>query len=103
MKPAPGTRLRRVTISFEILRDLFMAGAHPARRYSVIRDAIPPDAILVNVQHEWPNCVEMLLWSESFAEVKLGDLIPPLDIFILTEVPDRTPTPALRWSLENLL
>lgn len=86
--PAPytttSTKLRRVVISFELLRDLFTTGAHPPRSYSVIKDAIPADAMLVNVQHAWPNCMELLLWSESFEEVKPGDPIPPLDIVCQT-------------------
>jgi hypothetical protein len=84
MEPAPFTtssdRLRRVVISFEILQDLFSAGLHPPHRYAVTKGPIPADAKLVNVQHAWPNCIELLLWSESFEPVKPGDIIPMLDI-----------------------
>jgi hypothetical protein len=84
MDPAPFTttsdRLRRVVISFEILHDLFSAGLHPPNRYAVTKDPIPADAKLVNVQHAWPNCVELLLYSESFEPVGPGDIIPQLDI-----------------------
>lgn len=74
------SRLRRVIISFELLRDLFTAGAHPRHAYRVIQNAIPEDAALVNVQHACPNLVELLLWSESFEEVKPDHTIPVLDI-----------------------
>lgn len=76
--------LRRVVISFELLRQLFAPGAHPPRSYRVVRDAIPEDAELVNVQHAWPNCVELLLRSDRFTPVKLGDQIPQLDILVET-------------------
>jgi len=96
MEPAYGTtssdRLRRVVISFEILHDLFSAGMHPPNRYAVTKDPIPADAKLVNVQHAWPNCVELLLWSESFEPVGPGDIIPMLDILCELQPPVTTVT-----------
>jgi hypothetical protein len=103
MEPAYGTtssdRLRRVVISFEILHDLFSAGMHPPNRYAVTKDPIPADAKLVNVQHAWPNCVELLLWSESFEpvgpDVTAGGTSNEIS---LEPDPCETVTPASLWN-----
>lgn len=90
ISPVPGTtssrRLKRLLVSFELLREFLVAGDH-AHRYSILENAVPGDAILLNVQHAWPNCVELVLYSPSFDEVTDGDIIPMLPILITT--PDR--------------
>jgi hypothetical protein len=105
MEPAYGTtssdRLRRVVISFEILHDLFSAGPHPPNRYAVTKDPIPADAKLVNVQHAWPNCVELLLWSESFEPVGPGDDVPMLDILCELQPPVTTVTDVTAGGTSN--
>lgn len=97
MGPLPGTttnnKLRRVIIHFELLHELFKEGPHPPHGYNVIRDPMPADARLVNVQHAWPNSIELLLWSDSFEPVKNGDIIPHLDIVC------ETPGPRLETAL----
>ena len=90
-------KLRRVVISFELLRQLFTPGAHPPRSYRVIRDAIPEDAELVNVRHGWPSQVELLLRSESFTLVRPGRSIPQLDI--VAETSAETPFQSAEWVL----
>lgn len=74
-------------MSFDLLRDLFSPGGHPAFAYSVISGGIAPDAVLVNVKHGWPNCIELLFYSESFEELKEGELIPLVDIVCKREAP----------------
>jgi len=83
ISPAPHTtssrRLKRLPVSFDLVRDFLVAGEH-AHLYCISEKAVPPDAVLVNVQHAWPNCVELLLHSPSFDEVKDGEIIPELSI-----------------------
>lgn len=81
--PAPHTttsrKLKRVILSWELLRDLFTEGLHPANAYRVVRDALPNDAMLVNVRLAWPHCLEALIYSERFAAVNEGDEYPLLN------------------------
>lgn len=67
-------RLRRLIVSWDLARDFIVAGQHD-RRYLVI-DGVPQDAALVNVRYAWPNCIELLLASASFDELKEGEEIP---------------------------
>ncbi len=78
--PAPTTsrRYKRTIVSFEFLRDLFSEGDHSSY-YRVVRDSIPADAILVNARFAWPNCLELLIYSESFPETKDGEEYPLLN------------------------
>jgi hypothetical protein len=64
-------------VSWDLARDFIITGQHE-RRYRVI-DGLPQDAALVNVRHSWPNCIELLLASASFDELKDGDEIPILN------------------------
>lgn len=70
-------KAKRLRISFELLRELFTAGAH-STGYTVEQDAIPADAQLVNVRHGWPNEVELLIASDTFPYIKAGDEVPEL-------------------------
>lgn len=67
-------RYRRLRISFEQFATILGDGPHGP--YVVIKDAIPADAKFVNVQHAWPNSVEVLMESSSFSELKEGEEIP---------------------------
>lgn len=71
-------RLRRVIVSFELVRPFLAAGAH-SHLYNVARDPVPEDAVLINVRSAWPNCIELLLYSETFEEVGEGELPPLLE------------------------
>lgn len=64
-------KVKRLQISAELLFGMFSSGFHEAG-YTVIEDAIPSDARLVNVHHAWPNRIELLIESDSFLEVKEG-------------------------------
>lgn len=68
-----GNKVRRLRISAEQLFELFKDGDHPG--WTVNR-GVPEDAELMNVHHLWPNSIELLIRSESFDAVKLGDEIP---------------------------
>ena len=72
--------MKRLIISFDMLRDLFTEGQHPAKGYRVVKDALPPQSILVNARYAWPHCLELLIQDESFPEAKDGDEIPVLDV-----------------------
>lgn len=82
-QPAPHTtssrRLKTVIVSWELFRSLLTEGDHPASAYRVVRDAIPDDAVLVNVRYAWPHCLELLIQSQSFPEVKEGEIFPQLN------------------------
>jgi hypothetical protein len=73
-------KVKRLQISPELLFQLFAAGEH--RGYYVGAGAVPCDAELVNVRHAWPNMMELLIRSESFEEVVLGQEIPPLELTV---------------------
>ena len=60
-------RAKRFAISPELFLSLFTLGEHPGG-YAVVRDPMPPDAVLLNVRHSWPNAIELLVCSESFPE-----------------------------------
>ena len=82
----PNAKVRRLQISTELLFDLFRAGAH-AGGYTVTQDGIPEDAELVNVQHAWPNTVELLIRSETFEPVPLvGQEIPCIRPLVTKDV-----------------
>jgi hypothetical protein len=87
LSPAPGTttsrRLKTLTIAFALVRPFLSAGDH-SYIYTVIKDAVPDDAVLVNIRHAWPNCIELLIYSESFDEVDEGAVIPTLTPVCLT-------------------
>ena len=73
-------KARRLTISFDLLREILKAGAHPG--YTVERDAVPADAQLLNVRHNishgWPNVIEILITSQAFDEIAPGGEIPEI-------------------------
>jgi hypothetical protein len=71
-------RLKRLTVSFELARSFLTAGEHEIR-YSVIKDALPQDAVLVGAEYSFPGCILMLLYSESFDEVPPEELPPMLN------------------------
>lgn len=68
-------KYKRLQISVDLLFMMFSEG-HSSPGYRVTGDGIPHDAKLVNVRHAWPNTVELLIESESFAEIKDCDEIP---------------------------
>ena len=74
-------KYRRLVISPELLFQMFAAGEHKGG-YSVIQDAVPSDARIVNVRASvylgWPAAIEILIQSKSFSEVPEGDVIPEL-------------------------
>jgi hypothetical protein len=70
-------KVKRLIISFELLAQLFFAGEHSGG-YSVIEDAIPTDAKLLNVRQSWPTGLELLIESNEFPEVSEGSNIPEL-------------------------
>jgi hypothetical protein len=70
-------KIKRIQISAELLFHLFAEGHHPGG-YSVVKDAIPADAQLVNCQHSWPNGIELLVTSASFDDTRQGDIMPTL-------------------------
>lgn len=71
-------RYRRVKISTELFLGWFSPGKHEQRAYEVLKDAIPEGSELVNVRHDWPNGVELLIRHDSFSAIKLGEEIPLL-------------------------
>jgi len=70
-------KYKRVLISPDLLLQLFTPGPHPAG-YTVVAEAIPEDAKLINVYHAWPSRVELLISSETFESLSPGDEIPAL-------------------------
>jgi hypothetical protein len=74
-------KAKRLTISFGLLREILKSGAHPGG-YTVERDAVPADAQLLNVRHNvshgWPNAIEILITSETFAALAPGEVIPEI-------------------------
>ena len=77
-------RAKRFAISPELFLSLFTLGEHPGG-YAVVRDPMPPDAVLLNVRHSWPNAIEVLVASDSFEETSHGsasELLSP-EILIL--------------------
>lgn len=77
-------RLKRLIVTWELARNFIVTGQHE-RRYNVF-DGVPPDAELVNVRHAWPHCIELLLVSDAFEEVKEGEEIPLLHPFVTTDI-----------------
>lgn len=71
-------RYKRVQISAEKFLAAFAEGPHPPAGYTVISDAVPADAKLINVRHAWPNLVELLLSSDTFPVLQEGEEIPLL-------------------------
>ena len=69
------SKVKRLQISPELLFELFTAGPHLGG-YSVVEDAVPADAKLINVRHGWPNQIELLIESEEFPEIEDGEKIP---------------------------
>jgi hypothetical protein len=70
-------KVKSVEMSAELLFHLFAAGHHPGG-YTVVKDAIPEDARLVNVKHGWPHTIALLIESESFEDVQPGQITPIL-------------------------
>jgi hypothetical protein len=77
---------RRFTISVELFLQLFTEGPHRAG-YRVKENGIPEDAKLVNVRHAWPNSIEVLIESESFGDVGVGEVVPEATPVIEKETP----------------
>ena len=69
--------MKRLIVNWDVLRDLFTEGSHA---YRVVKDWLPPNAVLVNARYAWPNCLELLIQDESFPELKEGDAYPLLDL-----------------------
>lgn len=69
----PELRVRRIRFSADLVFAM-LRGDHPAFR--VVADEVPADAKLVNVQHAWPNCIDVLVESETFSPVPEGEEIP---------------------------
>ena len=67
-------KVKRLLVSAELFLQLFHGGEHTG--YCVSKFGVPEDAELINVRHAWPNVIELLIRSESFPSVKLGDEIP---------------------------
>jgi hypothetical protein len=70
--------IRRFKISDALLLDLFKTGEHLG--YSVIENAIPQDARLLNVRHGWPesSTLELIIESSEFSALNGGDIIPEI-------------------------
>ena len=66
-------KYKRLLISADLLFRMFEDGPH--RAYTVIDQAIPADAQLVSVRRGWPDVIELLMSSETFEEVPLGQEI----------------------------
>lgn len=64
-------KAKRLIISAELFFTMLQEGFHPGG-YSVIENAVPRDAKLINVRHAWPNEIELLISSEGFPEVEEG-------------------------------
>jgi hypothetical protein len=80
-------RVRNCSISPELLLSLFTTGPHKGG-YSVVQDAIPENAILLNVRHGWPNTIDLLIESAEFSDIQDGQVIPelaPLCVFDFSE------------------
>jgi hypothetical protein len=76
-------KFKRLLITPERVFELFTAGIHSPSAYVIDQAAaIPSDARLVNVRHAWPSEIELLIESESFEEVKQGDVIPELNVVV---------------------
>lgn len=69
-------RVRMLRISSEMLKTLFGPGKHSV--YTVVEDALPTDALLINVRYGWPYNVDLLFESPEFPEVPEGAEIPEL-------------------------
>lgn len=84
-------KVKRLQISAELLFEMFSDGFHEGG-YTVIKDAVPADARLVNVRyfppHGWPNSIELLIESDSFAEVAEGHSVPTLLPIARKEYPE---------------
>lgn len=84
-------KVKRLQISADLLFEMFSAGFHEGG-YTVIDDAIPADAKLVNVRyfppHGWPNSIELLIESDSFAEVGEGQEPPTFSPTMRKEYPE---------------
>ena len=79
-------KYKRVLISPELLLQLFTPGPHPAG-YTVVAEAIPEDAKVINVCHGWPSRIELLISSETFERLSPGDEIPALTPHITRHEP----------------
>ncbi len=73
-----GHKVIRLRVTAEFFLKFLAAGDHIIPPYRVVKDAVPEDAKVINVFWAWPDCVELLLMSDRFAEVNGGELIPVL-------------------------
>lgn len=77
-------RIRSLKISEEFFFSLFTSGFYEAG-YTVLSNAIPKDAKLVNVRFGWPHEIEILIESQEFEEVGEGEIPPYLTPVIRKE------------------
>jgi hypothetical protein len=74
-------KAKRFTIGSEFLLSLITLGDHPGG-YAVVRDGIPPDAVLLNLRHAHGK-IEVLVCSESFVEDgSASELLSPEIVFV---------------------
>jgi bifunctional DNase/RNase len=69
--------------------ELFSAGPHHG--YRVVDDAIPSDAMVLNARLGWPFGIELLIASDSFAEVHDGQEIPDFAPLIMNGMHSESP------------
>jgi hypothetical protein len=74
-------------ISDALLLNIFSAGLKPLHE---VVEGIPVDAKIVNVQHGWPNAIDILLQSDKFSENAEGEPIPFLNVTVRTFAPELT-------------
>ncbi len=93
-----GRRLKTLKVSEDFFFGLLTNGLHAAG-YTVISNAVPKDAKLVNVRLRWPTGIEMLIESEEFDAVEEGGDIPDLTPVLRTEEPQ---LPRMAYCLYNV-
>ena len=75
-KNKKGKRLKMLRVTNALFLEVFR-GDHPA--YSVVKDAVPDDAIIINVRLGWGDLIEVLIKSDTFPPVRDGKEPPILE------------------------
>jgi len=70
------SRLKRLTVSYDLLLGLFR-GEHSSK-WRVIKDEVPPDAVVTKIENVWPSCLELTIESKTFPDLSGGVTIPSL-------------------------
>lgn len=80
----PGRRLKILRVANPIFVSLFMQGT--AQQYKVVSGGLPADAKIVNMKFGMGDYFDVLIESEQFEPVPLGQEIPEMEPPVITRI-----------------